>query len=121
MNNFSNQALFQEGLDDLFDVIAYISKCHITDKIEEDWLLLLAQREKGRRRKMCGVYRESTGSIRTTSSETENSSLKLCIKNMFNSTCSNHLYNCLNVHHLMIKMYCVLCALHHDMILLCCM
>src|SRR6218665_1494419 len=93
-----------------------ISKCHITDKIEEDWLLLLAQREKGRRRKMCGVY--STGSNGTTRSETENSSLKPCIKNMFNNTCSNN-YNCLHVHHLMIKMYRVLCTLHHDLILLC--
>src|SRR6218665_3375625 len=85
MNNFSNQALFQEGLDDLFDVIAYISKCHITDKIEEDWLFLLAQREKGRILNVWSIYRESTGSNGTTSSETENSSLKLCIKNMFNN------------------------------------
>jgi len=51
-------------------------------------LFLLAQRKKRRRRKMCGV--ESTGSKRTPSSETENSSLKLCVENMFNNTCSNN-------------------------------
>src|SRR6218665_3286989 len=57
-------------------------------KIEEDWLFLLAQREKGRRIKMWS--RQSTGSKGTTSGETENSSLKLCIENMLNNTCSNN-------------------------------
>ena len=57
--NLSNQALFQEGLHDLFDNDC-LSKCHIIDRIEEDWLFWLAQREKGRRRKICKL--ESNGS-----------------------------------------------------------
>src|SRR6218665_3901799 len=112
--NLSNQALFQEGLDDLFDIITYQ---YTTDKIQEDWLFLLAQREKGRRRKMCGVER-ALALKGTTSSETENSSLKLCIENMFN-TCSNNYITVSMYTILMIKMYCVLCTRHHDMILLC--
>jgi len=49
----SNEALFQEGLDDLFDTIAHQNAMPIIN-IEEDWLFMLAQREKGRRRKLCG-------------------------------------------------------------------
>ena len=84
----------------------------------EDWLFLLAQREKGRRRKMCGVER-ALAFKGTTSSETENSSLKLCIENMFNNTCSNNYITASMYTILMIKMCRVLCTLHHDMILLC--
>ena len=54
--NLSNQALFQEGLDDLFDMIVHQNAMSMI-KVEEDWLFLLTQREKGRRRKMCGVDR----------------------------------------------------------------
>src|SRR6218665_1125929 len=54
--NLSNQALFPEGLDNLFDMIAHQNAMSMI-KLEEDWLFLLAKREKGCRRKMCGVYR----------------------------------------------------------------
>lgn len=49
----TNQAKFQESLDDLFD-IAHQDAMSII-RIEEDRLFLLAQREKGRRGRMGGV------------------------------------------------------------------
>jgi len=48
-------------------------------KIEEDWLFLLAQREKGRRRNVCEVDR-ALPLKEQRSRETENSGLKLCIE-----------------------------------------
>ena len=51
--NLSNQAKFQASLDELFD-IAHQDAMSII-RIEEDWLFLLAQREKGRRGGMGGV------------------------------------------------------------------
>jgi len=52
----SNQALFQERLADLFDMIAHQNAMSMI-KIEEDRLFLFARSEKDHRRKMCGVDR----------------------------------------------------------------
>src|SRR6218665_2470782 len=118
--NLSNQALFQEGLDALFDMTAYQNAISLI-KLRRIGCFCSPSVRKVVEEKC--VSRESTGFKGTTSSDTENSSFKLCIENMFNNTCSNNsLYNCLHVHHLMIKIYCVVCTLqtlHHDMILLC--
>src|SRR6218665_318998 len=88
--NFSNQALFQERLDDLFDIITYHNAISLI-KLKRIGCFCSLSVRKGvyYRRKMCGVER-ALALKGTTSSETQNSSSKLCIENMFNNTCSNN-------------------------------
>jgi len=73
--NLSNQALFQEGLDDVFYMIAYQNAISLIKLRSIGCFCSLSVRKVVAEK--CVEWRESTGSKGTTSSETENSSLKL--------------------------------------------